>query len=71
MRSECGTRPPALAGRDKEIEAYEILLDRLKDGTVGQSMVRRPKNYARTSDIAPDAGSWSESVPGSTATVAC
>jgi AAA ATPase domain len=34
-----GTRPPALAGRDKEIEAYEILLDRLKEGTAGQSMI--------------------------------
>ena len=34
-----GTRPPVLAGRDKEIEAYEILLDRLKDGTAGQSMI--------------------------------
>lgn len=34
-----GTRPPALAGRDREIEAYEVLLDRLKDGTAGQSMI--------------------------------
>ena len=34
-----GTRPPALTGRDKEIETYEILLDRLKDGMAGQSMI--------------------------------
>lgn len=34
-----GTRPPALVGRDREIEAFEILLDRLKDGTAGQSMI--------------------------------
>ena len=33
-----GTRPPALTGRDKEIETYEILLYRLKDGMAGQSM---------------------------------
>lgn len=34
-----GTRPPALAGRNGEIEAYEVLLDRLKEGTAGQSMI--------------------------------
>jgi hypothetical protein len=34
-----GTRPPLLTGRDREIEAYEVLLDRLKQGTAGQSMV--------------------------------
>jgi hypothetical protein len=34
-----GTRPPALAGRDREIEAYEVLLDRLKGGAAGQSMI--------------------------------
>jgi AAA+ ATPase superfamily predicted ATPase len=34
-----GTRPPALAGRDREIEAYEILIDRLARGTAGQSMI--------------------------------
>lgn len=34
-----GTRPPALTGRDKEIEAYEILIDRLKESVAGQSMI--------------------------------
>ena len=34
-----GTRPPALTGRDKEIQAYEVLIDRLKEGMAGQSMI--------------------------------
>jgi AAA ATPase domain len=34
-----GTPPPALTGRDAEIKAYEVLIDRLKQGTAGQSMV--------------------------------
>jgi hypothetical protein len=34
-----GTRPPLIAGRDGEIHAYEVLLDRLKRGTAGQSMI--------------------------------
>jgi hypothetical protein len=34
-----GTRPPVLSGRDREIEAYEVLLDRLGRGTAGQSMI--------------------------------
>lgn len=34
-----GTRPPALTGRDREIEAYEVLLDRLGNGVAGQSMI--------------------------------
>jgi hypothetical protein len=34
-----GTRPPALTGREEEIEAYEVLLDRLKEGVAGQSMI--------------------------------
>jgi hypothetical protein len=34
-----GTRPPALTGRDREIEAFEVLIDRLKDGRAGQSMI--------------------------------
>lgn len=34
-----GTRPPALTGRDREIEVYEVLLDRLKSGIAGQSMI--------------------------------
>ncbi|MEA2492897.1 MAG: hypothetical protein QOJ29_808 [Thermoleophilaceae bacterium] len=34
-----GTRPPALTGRDKEIQAYEVLIDRLKNGVAGQSMI--------------------------------
>ncbi len=34
-----GTRPPVITGRDREIEAYEVLLDRLMQGTAGQSMI--------------------------------
>src|SRR5829696_3759013 len=34
-----GTRPPALTGRDKEIESYEVLIDRLRSGVAGQSMI--------------------------------
>jgi hypothetical protein len=34
-----GTRPPALTGRGQEIDAYEVLLDRLKEGIAGQSMI--------------------------------
>ena len=34
-----GTRPPALTGRDREIDAYEILIDRLAQGIAGQSMI--------------------------------
>ncbi len=34
-----GTRPPALTGRDAEILAYEVLIDRLKNGIAGQSMI--------------------------------
>lgn len=34
-----GTRPPLIAGRDGEIQAYEVLLDRLERGTAGQSMI--------------------------------
>jgi hypothetical protein len=34
-----GTRPPLLSGRDGEIHAYEVLLDRLMQGTAGQSLV--------------------------------
>jgi hypothetical protein len=34
-----GTKPPALTGRDTEIQAYEVLVDRLRDGVAGQSMI--------------------------------
>ena len=34
-----GTRPPVITGRDREIHAYEVLLDRLMQGTAGQSMI--------------------------------
>jgi len=34
-----GTRPPLLTGRDREIEAYEVMLDRLVRGIAGQSMI--------------------------------
>jgi AAA ATPase domain len=34
-----GTKPPALTGRDEEIEAFELLIDRLAGGVAGQGMV--------------------------------
>lgn len=34
-----GTRPPALTGREREIEAFEVLIDRLRAGIAGQSMI--------------------------------
>jgi hypothetical protein len=34
-----GTSPPFLAGRDREIEAYSVLLDRLKRGNTAKSMI--------------------------------
>jgi hypothetical protein len=34
-----GTRPPLIAGRDREIEAYSVLLDRLKRGNAAKSMI--------------------------------
>jgi hypothetical protein len=34
-----GARPPALVGRDAELEGFEILLDRLKQGRSEQSML--------------------------------
>ena len=34
-----GTKPPALTGRDEEIEALIVLLERLKQGAPGQSMI--------------------------------
>lgn len=34
-----GTKPPALTGRDAEIEAFELLIERLGRGVAGQSMV--------------------------------
>jgi len=34
-----GTKPPALVGRDAQIEAYDILLDRLENGYAEQSMI--------------------------------
>jgi AAA ATPase domain len=34
-----GTRPPALTGRDAEIDAFEILLERLGRGVAGQSQI--------------------------------
>ena len=36
-----GTKPPALTGRDDEIEAFEIMLERLRRGAAGQSMILR------------------------------
>jgi AAA ATPase domain len=36
-----GTKPPALTGRDPEIEEFVILLERLHRGTAGQSMILR------------------------------
>lgn len=34
-----GARPPALVGRDREVEAFDILLDRLEHGRPQQSMI--------------------------------
>lgn len=34
-----GTKPPALTGRDDEIEAFVVLLERLRQGVAGQSMI--------------------------------
>lgn len=34
-----GTRPPYIAGRDREIEAYSVLLDRLRLGNAAKSMI--------------------------------
>jgi hypothetical protein len=34
-----GTKPPALTGRDDEIEAFIVLLERLAQGISGQSMI--------------------------------
>lgn len=36
-----GTKPPALTGRDREIEAFELLIERLTRGVPGQSMIVR------------------------------
>jgi hypothetical protein len=34
-----GTKPPALVGRDRQIESFDILLERLENGYVEQSMI--------------------------------
>ena len=34
-----GTKPPALVGRDKQIESFDILLERLENGYAEQSMI--------------------------------
>lgn len=34
-----GARPPALVGRDRELESFEVLLDRLRRGHTEQSML--------------------------------
>ncbi len=34
-----GARPPALVGRDTQLTAFEILLDRLRKGRTGESML--------------------------------
>ncbi len=34
-----GTKPPALTGRDEEIDAFVVLLERLVEGIAGQSMI--------------------------------
>lgn len=34
-----GTKPPALVGRDAQIEAFDILLNRLENGYAEQSMI--------------------------------
>jgi len=37
--SGAGTKPPALVGRGKQIESFDILLERLENGYVEQSMI--------------------------------
>ncbi len=34
-----GTKPPALVGRDKQIESFDVLLERLENGYAEQSMI--------------------------------
>jgi hypothetical protein len=34
-----GTKPPALTGRDEQLDTFQILLDRLNRGIAGQSMI--------------------------------
>ena len=34
-----GTKPPALTGRDEQIDAFVVLLERLAQGVAGQSMI--------------------------------
>ena len=34
-----GTKPPALVGRGRQIESFDILLERLENGYVEQSMI--------------------------------
>ncbi|MBM4129918.1 ATP-binding protein, partial [bacterium] len=34
-----GTRPPVLVGRDAQLEAFEVLLDRMAAGRIDQSMI--------------------------------
>jgi len=34
-----GTKPPALVGRDKQIESFDVLLERLENGYVERSMI--------------------------------
>ncbi|MDP2657432.1 MAG: AAA family ATPase [Candidatus Deferrimicrobium sp.] len=34
-----GTKPPALVGRDEQIEAFDVLLERLENGYAEQSMI--------------------------------
>ncbi|MBE0418336.1 MAG: ATP-binding protein [Coriobacteriia bacterium] len=34
-----GTKPPALVGRDREIESFDVLLERLENGYAEQSMI--------------------------------
>lgn len=36
-----GTKPPALTGRDAQIDAFEVLLERLRRGAADQSMIVR------------------------------
>ena len=34
-----GTKPPALVGRDAQIESFDVLLERLENGYAEQSMI--------------------------------
>ena len=34
-----GTKPPALVGRDEQVESFDVLLERLENGYAEQSLI--------------------------------